>query len=171
MDFGMDGFEGLGGFDALDALAGAAQAVLPIAVGTGVCFGLTEAVTFLVSNATVLKWRWALGFAGSLLLGLAMWKWRSAEDGALTIGSGLLTAAVGFGNEKLLVYKAKKAGVTPAGFYGNGLGEFVVGTPEPLLAGGFGRYVVEPAVPLDAGMMDADETISLGAYVNPGVFG
>jgi hypothetical protein len=169
MDFGMDGF---GGFDALDAIAGAAQAILPVAVGTGVCFGVTEAVTFLVSNATVLKWRWAIGFAGSLLLGLAMWKFRSAEDGALTIGSGLLTAAVGYGNEKLLIYKATKAGATPVGFYGRrGLGEYVVSKPEPLLAGGFGRYMVEPAQPLYAGQMEADEIVSLGGYINPGVFG
>lgn len=165
MDFGMDGFGGMDGFDALDAIAGAAQAILPIAVGTGVCFGVTEAVTFLVSNATVLKWRWAIGFAGSLLLGLAMWKWRSAEDGALTIGSGLLTAATGFGNEKLLAYKMTKS---MAGY--RGLGEYVVSNPEPLLAGGFGRYVVEPAQPLHAGQLDND-VVSLGAYINPGVFG
>ena len=166
MDFGLNGYGAMDGFDALDAIAGAAQAVLPLAVGTGVCFGVAEAVTFLVKSATVQKWRWAIGFAGSLLLGLAMWKWRSAEDGALTIGSGLFTAAVGFGNEKLLAYKASKA---MAGY--RGLGEFVVSTPQPLLAGGFGRYVVEPAQPLYADPMDASETISLGAYVNPGVFG
>lgn len=169
MDFGMDGLDG---FDALDAIAGAAQAILPVAVGTGVCFGVTEAVTFLVPNATVQKWRWALGFAGSLLLGIALWKLRSAEDGALAIGSGLLTAAVCYGNEKLLAYRASKASKAVGGMRGyRGLGEYVVETPQPLLAGGFGRYVVEPAQPLDAGTMDASETVSLGGYINPGVFG
>lgn len=166
MDFGMDGFGSMDGFDALDAIAGAAQSVLPLAVGTGVSFGVSEAIMFLVDNTTVRKWRWAIGFVGSLLLGLAMWKWRSPEDGALTIGSGLFTSAVCWGNEQLLVYKAKKAaGVA-------GLGRYVVQPAEPLLAG-LGRYVVEPAEPLLAGLgqMDRGEyNVAVGA-VNPGIFG
>lgn len=160
MDFAMDGF---GGFDALDALAGAAQTILPLATGTVTAFGVTEAVNLLVTNEKVKAWKWAFGAAATLLLGGAMWRWRSPEDGALTIGSGLLSCAVGFGHEQIVKYQIKKAGgtVPPQ------LGRYVVEPGQQLFAG---RYVTAPAEPLLAGM-DRDETVSMGNFINPGVFG
>lgn len=160
MDFAMDGLDG---FDALDALAGAAQTILPLATGTVVTFGVAEAVNLLVDNAKVKKWKWAFGAAASVLIGAAMWKWRSPEDGALTIGSGLLTSAVAYGHEQIVKYQIKKAGGTVPGE----LGRYMVEQAQPLFAG---RYVTAPAEPLLAGL-DSDETVSMGNFINPGVFG
>lgn len=179
MDFGELGLDGFG-FDALDAIAGAAGAVLPVAVGAGTSFGVAEAVQFLVTNDKVRKWKWALGFLGSLLLGGAMWKFRSPTEGALVIGSGLFASGVGWGHEELIKYRIKKAGGTlPAGF-----GRYVVERGQPLFQGRYmienaqplfaGRYVVADAEPLLAGMgqMDRGEIVSLAnGMVNPGVFG
>lgn len=166
MDFGELGLDGFG-FDALDAIAGAAGAVLPVAVGAGTSFGVAEAVQFLVTNDKVRKWKWALGFLGSLLLGGAMWKFRSPTEGALVIGSGLFASGVGWGHEELIKYRIKKAGGTlPAGF-----GRYEVAPGQPLFQG---RYVVAPAEPLLAGMgqMDRGEIVSLAnGMVNPGAFG
>ncbi len=157
----LDGF----GMGALDAIAGASQAVLPVGIGMGVTYGLAQAVDFLVKNTTVKKWKWAIGFAGAGLIGLGLWKWRSPVDGALTIGSGFLTAGMGFGTEKLNVYKAKKGLL--------GFGRYVMSPGQPLLDG-LGRYVVAPTTPLLAGM-DRGETIGFQGlgdpnYVNPGYF-
>lgn len=148
----------LDGLDGFDALAGAAQTVLPVVIGGGVAFGVAEAIDFLVKNPTVKKWRWGLGALGSTLIGLGVWKWRSPEEGALVIGSGVVATGVGFGLEKLNAYKATK-GIA-------GLGRYLVQPAQPLLAG---RYVVEPGQPLLAGM-DASETVGLG-NINPGYFG
>jgi hypothetical protein len=179
MDYGSLGLDGFG-FDALDAIAGAAGVVLPVGLGTATSFGIAEGVQFLVTNDKVRKWKWAIGFLGSLLLGAAMWKFRGPTDGALTIGSGLFASAVGWGHEELIKYRIKKAGgALPAGFgryqveQGQPLfqGRYVVEDAQPLFAG---RYVVADAEPLLAGLgqMDRSEIVSLAnGMVNPGVFG
>ena len=163
-ELGLDGF----GFDALDAVAGAAGAVLPVAVGTATSFGVAEAVSSFVANDKVRKWKWAIGFLGSLLLGAAMWKFRGPAEGALVIGSGLLTSGACWGHEELIKYRIKKAGgALPAGF-----GRIVVEPGQQLFAG---RYVVAPAEPLLAGLgsqSQQDEIVSLSAAAaNPGIFG
>ena len=160
MDFAMGNF---GGFDALDALAGAAQTLLPLGAGVAVTFGTTEAVNLLVTNSKVKKWKWAFGLAAGLLLGGAMWAWKSPEDGASTIGAAILTAAVGYGHERILAYQIKKAGgVVPAE-----LGRYLVEKPQPLFAG---RYVTSPAEPMLAGLGPSKEIVDLGNFINPGVF-
>jgi hypothetical protein len=161
MEYGM--FDGMDGFD---ALAGAVQAVVPLGIGTGITFATAEAIDFLVKNPSVRKWRWAaaggLGFAA----GLVMWKLRSPEEGALTLGSAILTALVGFGVTKLNEKRATMAGL-------RGLRAYQLTPAQPLLAGNpMAAYQLNPAEPLFAGFPGAPsgETVQMQA-VNPGVFG
>lgn len=137
---------GLGGFNALDALADAGKALLPVGVGAATCFGTAEAIDFLVKNEEVKKYKWLIGFGTSLVVGLGMWKFRNDVEGGVTIGSGGLTALVGFGLEKLNEYKLTLAAAPAAG-----LGRYTLRPATAVPAGVFGAYKMNKAQPLFAG--------------------
>lgn len=157
-----DVLQGLSGFD---AVAGAAQTVLPVGVGAAVSFGAAMAIEKFTSSVTMKRWKWAIAAGAAVVVGGLLWTVRSKTDGALCMGGGALTSAAGFGIEKLM--GAGK--VTTEGMHGR----YVTGRSEPLLAG---RYVTQEPQPILAGFgaggvpsIPTAEVVNLGA-MNPGIF-
>ena len=159
-----DGF----GFDALDAIEGAASASVPVLVGAGTSFGLAQTLDLTVENATVKKWKWAFGLGLSTVIGLALWKWRSPEEGAVTIASGLAAFGLGMGYDKILAYKAEKglAGLRGRGFRGRALGAYKEFPARPLFAGRpMGAYQAgAPQSLYDGGTGPDPQMVDLNGY-------
>lgn len=139
-----------GGLNALDAIADAAPAMVPIGVGMASTFGATQAVAFFVKNPSVQKWKWALGGVAGVLMGAGVWAMRGDRDGAVAMATSVATALAGYGTERLAKYRLEHPTA--------GLGRFVMSPAQPLYAG-MGRYVLSPAQELYAGMGQTDPNV------------
>jgi hypothetical protein len=149
------------GFSALDALADAMPAMIPVGLGAVTSFGVAEAINFLVPNEDVVKWKWLIALGGVALVGALMWSFRGEMDGLVTLLSGGLFTAAGYGVEALQEYKATRAA------NGNGMGAYpgrfqlFKQTPlyQGLQGGGMGEFVMSPSQPLPAGYFDRDDIV------------
>jgi len=125
-------FDGLSGFG---AVTNAVKFVAPVALGGGLAFGTVWALPKVLSPETMLKvehYKWLIGAGVGAIAGVAMWKYASPTQGALTIAGAVVTALTAWGIKKLSETSVAPTKEPPT----KDLGRYAKSTPN--LA--FGRY-------------------------------